>query len=847
MAGMESPQAPRRAVRPWLIAAGIAVALAVLAWLAVQILLPPARLQRIARAELETVLGREVALESAAVSIFPPVRAHLSGLTVGEASGLASGAALRLESLDLDLDPFALIARRLVLRRVALIEPRLHLVLHADGTTNWDPPARAAAPATSAGAPPFDVAIQSLRIVRGELVVDDERAARRTVIDLDSRISLALAGGSRIATSGSTRLSGLARGPLVPGRAAPLDRGLAKLELVIEHRGTFDAVSHRLALERLAFSLGAATIEFRGVVDGLGSARALANLEAHSDGLDFGTLLDAAAAADVAALHGVSGSGRVSFDLAMTGPLTASHPPAISGQVTVRDAAFRYPGTPAGVSALILDVRVAPDSLNVTNLAARVADQPFHGAVRVTRFQDPVLDFHLTGAADLAALGTLVAPPGARLAGRVTFDVAGSGPARTPADLVLTGSAALEEVRVTSPSLPQPMQHVNGKVEFSRAQAAVHALRAAAGRSSFSLEATVDRPLALLGPVGRVPPARVTFTLDSPYLDLAELLPPTPGPTLLPNAAGSGSVRLGRLKRGPLDVQNVSASVTFDPTSLTVSPFTLAGYGGRIAGTARFDLRDPAHPGFAIKARADSVEADSLLSAWTPAKGLLRGGLHTTIDLSGTGTQPAELARSLTAVGLAAVTSGELGPTPALTSIAKMTGVPSFEKLSFRDLHLPFEVRNGQIATRNVTLHSQAGDWTASGLLGLGGALDYEVGAVIPAEQVAALGADAARAAGALADASGRLHLRFHVSGSAREPRVELDARALGDEVAGRLKGSSIEQQMRRALAPAAGDSAHPLDVQAVAESLKKIKGSDLLKRLFGGGSAAAPRDTGAH
>ena len=855
MARMSGPQ-KTRVVNPWLIAAGILVVLAALGWLALQILLPPARVQAIARAQLASSLDREVALDGASVTIWPPVRARLRGLAIGEPQGLASGAAIRLESLDLDLDPLALLARRIVLRRVTLVRPRIHLVLGANGGTNFDP--RPGSARRSGGAAPagFDIAIRSLRIEKGEVLVDDMRTNRRTAFDIDTRISLSLAGGSRIATAGRTRLSGLAYGPLATARRSDLDARLSKLALEIEHRGSFDAAQHRLALDRLAISLGSAEIAFRGVVDGVGLARPMARLEAHSDGLDFGALLEAASAADLPALHGVKGSGRVSFDLAITGALVPGRLPAISGQVTVRDAAFHYPGAPAGVDALSLDARLASDSLNITGLTARVADQPLRGMVRVTHFQDPQLEFHLTGAAELAAVSPLLSPPPTAIGGRATFDVSGAGRTRAIGDLALSGSATLEEVHVASPQLPQPMQHVGGSIEFSRSQAAVHALRGAAGRSSFSLEATVDRPMALTQAPGKAPPAHVEFTLDSPYLDLAELLPPTPGPTLLPNAAGSGRVRIGRLKQKQLDVQNVDARVTFDPTTFTVSQFSLNGYGGRVGGNARFDLRNPANPGFVMKAKVDSVQADALLSAWTPAHGLMRGALNTTLDLSGTGTRPQDLTRSLTAVGLAAVTSGELGPTPALSAIAKLTGAPSFEKLSFRDLHLPFEVRDGKVATRAVTLHSQSGDWTASGLAGFDGSLNYDVGAVIPADQVARLGADAARAAGALTDNSGRLHLRFHVSGSARNPTVALDAKAIGDELAGRLKsslgqsGTQVEKQLRQALAPAPGtsDSAHALQMHAVAESLKKIKGRDLFKSLFGGGkSPSAPADTARH
>src|SRR5215468_7395449 len=142
-----------------------------------------------------------------------------------------------------------------------------------------------------------------------------------------------------------------------------------------------------------------------------------------------------------------------------------------------------------------------------------------------------------------------------------------------------------------------------------------------AGQSAVTLDATVTRPLAIMGKIGKVDPAGVDFTLRSPYLDLAELLPVTPGSPVLPNARGGGRVEIGRLKNQKLDVTNVSARLALTPGVLDVPEFSFDGYGGAVRGTGRFDLRDAAKPVYAVKAKVDTVEADRLLSAWTPLRG----------------------------------------------------------------------------------------------------------------------------------------------------------------------------------------------------------------------------------
>ena len=152
------------------------------------------------------------------------------------------------------------------------------------------------------------------------------------------------------------------------------------------------------------------------------------------------------------------------------------------------------------------------------------------------------------------------------------------------------------------------------------------------------------------------------FALRSPYLDLAELLPAAPGAPFLPNAIGSGRVTIGRLRQGRLDVSAVTADLKLEPARLEAWRFNFLGYGGSVSGQARFDLHDTRRPVYAVRAVVDTVKAAAILGAWTPLRDLLAGTLSTKLDFSGAGQTPDDLKRSLTLVGLAALSDGRLGP-----------------------------------------------------------------------------------------------------------------------------------------------------------------------------------------
>ncbi len=854
--------ASRAALRASGIVLAAAAVLLAAAWIALAALLPHDRVLALVRAQLTGSLRREVRLADVSVSLWPPVRLAARGFELAEPGGFARGAAVKVGSLDLDLDVLPLLFGRLVVRRLTLEQPTLHLVLRADGTTNLDDLVVAAPPAAGrkgAGAP-LDLAVRSFVVRGGELLLDDLGAGRRVFLGLDTRLSLSAGDGGRVATRGRTKLSRVAIGPLAARGPAELGQSLAKLTWTIEHAGRFDGAARRLELERLALVFGRARVTLAGTVADPGPRAAL-DLRAKGEGLDLGDLLGYLAAADARALNGVRGGGRVAFDLRVAGRTGPGALPALTGMLTVTGGSFRYPGAPAGVDGLAFTARFLPDQVRVDDLRAQVAGQPLRAQFAVSRFADPEARFALEGGLDLAALSQLLAPKDTRLAGRAELSVRGSGRLKDPGGIALDGRATLANASLESPALPRKAEAISALFQFSPGRATVRGLTARAGKSSFSLDASVTRPLALLGKPGKVEPAGLTFTLKSPYLDLAELLPPGPGGPIALNARGGGRVEIARLRNQKLDVEDVVANVAVEPGVVGVPSFALRGYGGAVTGSARFGFQDPASPSFAVKGRADTVRVERFLEAWSPARGIVTGVASTNFDLSGDGVRPEQLQRSLTALGLALVAEGRLGG-PVMDAIAQATRSPALRDVRFRDLRLPFRVDRGRVVTDSVRFGGGSGEWRISGLVGFDGALDYAVSATLPPGIMGRGGAQNALAAGLLGDEHGQLLLDLRVTGTAKAPRVALNAQVMRDRLAGKASNLLREQRARlgetllrsSGLAPrdsgaadSAGRRAAPLDTRALGREVQK-QGEELFRGLFGGkkrpAPAAAPADT---
>ncbi len=838
-----------RLPRVLLMVAGALVALVLLAWGALAIFLPPAKVRAMVQGQLATALSREVRFEGAHVSIFPPVRLKVTGVALAEPGGFANGAAFQARSLGLDLDVVALLGGKIVVSRLVLDRPALHLLTRADGTTNFDGIAKPA-PEGASAPKPMDLDVRELRIVAGKALLDDLKAARRTALDLDARLSFTSeAGGKRLATSGESRVSGLAFGPISAAKLSDLNTSLAGLEWRVSHAGKFDQSLDRLALTRLALGFGRTEVALSGLVDHPGP-KALVSLKATGSNVDLGEILGFLAAADARALQGIGGAGRLGFDLEVRGSLAPGDVPAISGTVSLAEGRVKYAGAPASIERIAFTATFGGATLDVPDFAAMVAGQPVRAQLELENFADPRVNLAVQGNLDLAAISPLVAPKDTRLAGRAAVNARAAGRAKDPQAMRLSGGARLSGVSVESAALPKKLEAVNGEISFSQTRAEVKGLGGKAGQSSFTLDGTVDRPLALLAAPRAdggfdTPPAGVSFDFRSPHLDVAEIVPVSGGAPVLPNARGGGSVAIARLKNGALDVKNVVASVALEPAVLTSPRFSLDGYGGKVGGTARFDLSDPRRPSFAVKAKIDTVQADALLSAWTPAKGLLAGALSTDLDLSGAGSSPEDLKRTLTAIGLAAIANGQLGPGPIFEAIGGVTKIPALKTVRFNDARLPFRVERGRVVTDPVKLGGPYGDWQLTGSVGFDGSLDYAVSVTLPPQAAEALNAKSALAAGALSDGQGRLLLDLRVTGTAKSPRVAWDTKAMQSRLLGKAsdaiaeRRAALETEAQEALEArrrAAEDSARAVIERAKARAADSLKSRtrDVLRGFFG-------------
>ncbi len=575
----------------------------------------------------------------------------------------------------------------------------------------------------------------------------------------------------------------------------------------------------------------------------------------------------------------VPGAAPKNLKLAGNARLTAAvrgaaNAPAIDGALTLEGVSVTPPGHDRPLlTALAGEARFTRSTLTASPLRGQLAGNPFTLSATVEDFARPRIRGSLDLAApvaDLAALATL--PPDLKLErGKVRLDVdfETQAPKFVPA-LQLTGTARGEGIAGRLPGIPVPLSDLTFDARLAGRGATITPFRLNLGRSDLAgkLElARFDAP-------------SLTFDVTSRLLDLDELAAkpvaaapapgagaasapksgagrePAKGDAAAPGARASasrpaglparGSARAGEIRWRGLTARDASLEVTLDRRGIQVENLRAGLMGGTVTGDLTVDLTDPDSLRYTSDLKVAKVQANDLISAFTPAKNLIYGELNSELDLAGVRAGQAPPLALLTAIGNATVAEGYLAVRGPLVPIMKQLGLltTATDRLDFQKLSTVLRIDSGRVRLSDANLKSgRYGDFLLSGSVGLDGSIDYDVHALLPKRYMPPELLAQKELLNLIADPSGRLPLDFAITGSVSNPKVKLDLRKLEAQVANRAK-SQIQAQADSVLKKVTGqaEGGAGTATEKVTEDAKKAIG-DFLGSF--GKKKPAPADTG--
>ena len=830
-----------KALKIALIAAGAVVVLIVAAGVALKLMYPPAKLRAVLMPKIEEAVGRKVTVEGFSLSVWTGLGVELKGIELANAQGFAQQPQARIAEVKLKVNLLGLLRRQLLITSLVVDRPEILIEKDKAGKFNFDDLVKAA-PADSAAAPPppevstpVSIAVSSFAIKSGSVAFDDRQAGLKVLAGgIEQRLSFSADRSMEdIRTKGTIEVGEIAV-------ATPV-MSVSRIRLGVRHDLKVDMKAKRVTVNELSVIPQGIVLTMAGKVDSFDTKPVL-DLELKTASIEVNRIFQALPPEVRKQAGGVTASGLIELGLKVTGQVDPKDPkskPKVEGRVALKDIGVKYAQLPKSISGVNGDIRFSENDLDVRRLAAKLGSAGFELALLVRNFEDPFVKAKLLGSFDLGEVKDY-APlePGTTLAGIIKADFKAEGLVRKADSFNMDGKVELDKLSFATPALMKPVTNMTGTITLTKDLVNIPDISCSIGRSSISFTGKLKNFLSLVPEQPKQPgqpaialpkqgKAMFDFALNSPLLDLDEMLPPpppasakaaadkkaaAPAPQMmpLPDLLMDGKVRVAKIVFMKMEFDNLAGNLAMRDRKLSLDG-QLGVYSGKVLGNMWTDLNDLDKIEYRLKADAQKLEANDFLSALTPFKNRLYAKLDLKGEFSGLAPDTVLVKESLRGQGRAATGEGRLVNWPLLADVLSHTRLGDTKEVSFQSLNMGFRILDQKVYLDDLQMASKFGDVSMSGYSTFAGAVDYRVSVKLTREESDKLKGKGGNVAALFSDKDGRMVLDLLIKGQPPKPSISWDTQM----AQARLKGK-VQEEVDKAKAEAEAK------VKAEADKLKQ-------------------------
>jgi hypothetical protein len=872
--------------------AGSALGVLLLLLAAAVLALPAERIAALAAARVSVALDREVQFGGTQIRLLPRPAVALTEVTIGGAPLSTAGADRPMAAAErVDLRPrlLPLLWRRIEIDALVLQRPSLLVEVDREGNSTLptltqveDEPGRG-----------FALEVRRIQVRDGQLLYRDLRDGTALRLSgVDQRLRLVGDTGPegfRVdRLDGSLQVAALDLE--LPGRLAEPVRDL---RVRLSHRAALDREADRIELQQFDLGVHDITLSGRGTVEHWSDAAARAvALELASGRFDVARLVRSLPAVT----RGLAGLGEAERDAvragggarlsaSVNGRLGDGEMPDVRGRLSLERVSLAYGRAGRLIDELSGEVAFSLQDVSAAGLRGRLLGEPLQLGFTIQDFAAPQARLTVRSALDVARAARFgLLPEGWRGQGRMSVDVAASGPLLEPARARLDGRLGVGGVSLELATLHQPLWIETGELQLRGQELVARGLRGGFGSDAVVLDLALSDWLPyLLGASATLP--ELVFDARAQRFDADAALGYEPGPygygqlflarlqgdrvddrTVAEAAAEAGlglprspALRLeGRLRANEVvkagtRLRDVDLAVAGDGADLRVRSARLRfeQAGVRLVGRVGAAADVPAAGGLPLS--LDFALEDTGGGEFIGRFSTLRGHLTGALGLHGTAHMQLDehllpLAESVTGEGEFRLHDGSLTNWPLLRALGRQLGIAQFDVLEVTAGRGQFRldgpwirfdewiVEAGQLAAH------VAGGFDLTGRLDLGLLAQLPLGWANAADNTAA-GIVVRAAAGS----DGRVPVGARVGGTFGNPAVQLDltptrqrladgARQQAQSAARDLARRSARDLLERATpppaAPAPAPTEEPVAGAAEPEPDRSAGAGDLLRRL---------------
>ncbi|MFP4013628.1 MAG: AsmA-like C-terminal region-containing protein [Chitinispirillaceae bacterium] len=730
---------------------------------------PPEKIKELAVSQLEPVLGRNIQVDHAKVSIFPVLGVALSGFEVSNTQrpGFASDEPfVKLDNFLIQISVASVFKGYPEISAVILDKPILLVEADTAGAFNFDDLAllkrsKAKAEKTEDGvlALPVPLTLRKFIIKNGEINYRDQKENRTVAIgELNQEIRLSVDKQLKnVETSGALELADISL------KTKEITKPLSDLTFTLSHDIIADLTAGTAQVKSIRLSLQKIFLNLTGTVSDLNGPAPNIDLAAESDPFDLKHILREVPVELVPDIAKLTGSGTAKLDVAVKGALEKEKPLPVKGSLLLKNGMVKYTELPKSVNSINGHIDFTDNSFDVRKLSLMFGDNPVSIVASVVDFKEPLVDATVDADINLADVKDFAQlPPKTSVSGDLKAHIRarGKADAADPSKLDMSGTVSLKNVTALTPSLAKPAS-VNGTVNLTSASLK-NELAVQIGQSSLKLNAEARNYLSFIlkDEKKNLPRPRLQFQLSSALLNVDEFMPAeekkrgrgegkktAPMIAPLPGVDMEGTVSAKKVIYNKIRMNDLKVDVSVKNDIADVKVNTGVS-GGWIKNDLNADLRNVENVSFRNRLVVSNVEINELMTTMgsyiEPTTALNRelknlpsnlfGKVNINGAFSGNGAAPEDFTRTLS--GNLDLRMGEGRIANSLMTKRLAGAVEKFIKLDdihFRDLSAEVRFSDGEAIFDDLKFFSNAaGDWAGKGSVGFDSRLDMAVSNRLP-------------------------------------------------------------------------------------------------------------------
>jgi len=453
-------------------------------------------------------------------------------------------------------------------------------------------------------------------------------------------------------------------------------------------------------------------------------------------------------AARLAAAFGVAFSPNAKITGKLTANVHAQGPTdnlALNGTVNGRNLEVTGKDIPQAVKVPALDLTMTPQDIRSNPFTATSGATTLNGQMAISQYTTPspmvdatikTVNAKVDELLNIAKAYGVTAVEGMSGSGAITLDLHATGPIKNTDAMTFSGSGAMQNATLKTPSLTQPLNVRNVNLQFTQNSLNLTNINASLGSTNAGGNLSVANFQA----------PRLTFALTADKLNVLELqklmapsrpapakkaesswslvptaeAAPAPQPSFLDSATGSGTIAVGSLIYDRTTLTNVHSNVNLNHGVIQLSPLTGQVFGGQINGSITADLRQ-ATSSYAVNAKLNGADANQLLSAVGNMKDTLTGTLNANVNQTFSTPASGDVTPTLNGPFSFTLTNGKLTKIDLLNELGKIAkfGGGSKGYTAISSMSGTFDVHSGVANTNDLKAALDVGTMAATGTINL--------------------------------------------------------------------------------------------------------------------------------